>query len=228
MSFSIGKAHSRLIIMVIVFFVISLLTSYIILSLTIQRTYSIPSYEGNYTSFTQGGDALGGPPEGSGFGYVGVFVGPRPGAINVSLDSVIYADQMRPVSVDLHVSPEVPIERIKEEHVGIASRVTVLCLGELLQPDTTYNVSGYLMGLSAWWTFTTGSSVIPQPEQECLLYPYEMWGFAIIASCIATSIFAVIIRHYHKLTKNRKESVLNKTHLFHLVCQKENVILILH
>lgn len=92
---------------------------------------------------------------------------------------------MRPVSVDLQVSPKVSWI-IKEEHVGIASRITTFFPAELLQPETTYNVSGTLGGLSAWWTFTTASSVIPQTEYEYILSPYTWW-VAIIAAGIATS-----------------------------------------
>jgi hypothetical protein len=202
MSLPFWKAHSRLVIAVLIFFITSLITSYIILTLTIQRTYSIPSYEGNYNPLTQGGDALGDSPEAWGFGNVGVFVGPDPGATNVSLDTVIYAYQSRTVSVDLHFSPDIPIQRIREEYEPLASRNTIFCPAELLQPDTSYNVSGFIMGESAWWTFTTGSSVIPELDHDFLFFPYELWGFAIIAASIATSIFVVIIRSSRIQKKN--------------------------
>ena len=190
MNSSTKKARAALILAVLIFFVTSLLISYTLITLTTQRVYSIPSNEGNYNSSTQGGDALG---DAENFGYVGVFVGPRPGATNVSLDTLIYVDQSRPVNVDLNVNPEISIWQIKEKYYPVASRVTILCSAELLQPNTTYNVSGSIMGLSAWWTFTTGSSVIPQPEYETVLSPYT-WYVAIIAALIATSIFALVAR----------------------------------
>jgi hypothetical protein len=203
------KAHSPLILATIVFFVTSLLTSYIILTLTIQRTYSIPKYEGNYNPSTQGGDALGDSPEAWGFGNVGVFVGPRPGATNVSLDTVIYAYQSRTVSVILHFSPAIPIQRIKEEYEPLASRNTIFCPAELLQPDTTYNVSGFIMGESAWWTFTTGPSVTPQSDHDFLFYSYELGGFSILYASIATSIFVGIIRCSHWKQAVPKEEMNN-------------------
>jgi hypothetical protein len=183
------KARAPLILATLIFFATSLLTSYILIALTTQRVYSIPLNEASYNASTVGGEAFG---NGEGTLFVGVFVGPRPGATDVSLDTVIYVDQSRPVSVDLHVNPEVPIEQTKEKYEAPASRVTILCPAELLQPNTTYNVSGSIMGLSAWWTFTTGSSVIPQPEHELVLSPYT-WYVAIVAASIATSVFALAI-----------------------------------
>jgi uncharacterized integral membrane protein len=188
------KAHAPLILTILIFFVTSLLISYTLITLTTQRIYSIPSNEANYNSSTQGGDAFGDA-------GVGVFVGPRPGATNVSLDTVIYVDQLRPVNVDLNVNPEISIWQIKEKYYPVASRVTLICPAELLQPNTTYNVSGSIMGLSAWWTFTTATSVIPQPKYETVLSPYT-WYAAIIAALIATSIFALVAqRLQHKIRK---------------------------
>ena len=60
---------------------------------------------------------------------------------------------------------------------------------ELLQPETTYNMSGSFGSLSAWWTFTTASSVIPQSEYEFVSSPYALW-IAIIIASITTLIFA--------------------------------------
>ena len=187
----------------LIFFVTSLLASYIIIAVVTQRAFSIPSSsiplnEANSDSSTLGGEAFG---RGEGTLFVGVFVGPRPGATDVSLDTVIYVDQSRPVSVDLHVDPEVSIWQIKEKFEPPASRVTILCPAELLQPNTTYNVSGSIMGLPAWWTFTTGSSVIPQPEYEFVLSPYT-WYVTIAAASVTTAIFALtLLRSQHKLNK---------------------------
>ena len=182
---------------VIVFFIISFLFAYFILTLlplsyTKQRAYSTPSNEGKVTSSTMGGgEALVGidddesliPP-------VPVFLGPRPGATDISLDTVIYVYQTRPVSVELQLDPETEIARIENKNDPPASLNTIFYPAQPLQPNTTYNVSGSIMGYSAWWTFTT-TSAISQPEYE-LLSPYALW-IAIIAASIATSVFAKII-----------------------------------
>ena len=83
---------------------------------------------------------------------------------------------------------------VKQEYTGLASRITTYYPDELLKPNTTYNVSGTIMNLSAWWTFSTGSSVTPQQDYEILLTPYAGW-IALIASIIATIIFIFIVRH---------------------------------
>jgi hypothetical protein len=192
------KGHTPLVLTGVIFFVTSLLASYVIIAVITQRAFSVPSNEANYDSSTLGGEAFG---RGEGTLFVGVFVGPRPGATDVSLDTVIYVDQSRPVSVDLHMDPEVSIWQIKEKFEPPASRVTILCPAELLQPNTIYNVSGSIMGLPAWWTFTTGSSVIPQPEYE-FLSPYT-WYVTIAAASVATAIFALtILRSQHKMNSD--------------------------
>jgi hypothetical protein len=189
------KGHTPMVLTGVIFFVTSLLASYIIIAVITQRSFSVPSNEANYDSSTLGGEAFG---NGEGTLAVGVFVGPRPGATNVSLDTVIYVSQSRSVSVDLHVDPEVSIWQIKEKIEPPASRVTILCPAELLKPNTAYNVSGSIMGLSAWWTFTTGSSVTPQSEYEFVLSPYT-WYVAIAVASVATVVFVLtILRSQHK------------------------------
>ena len=155
---------------VIIFFISSLLIAYILIAQTTQRAYSIPSNKENRNNSTLGGEAFERE-----FPML-VHFGPRPGATNVSLDTLIYVDQMRPVAVDLQASPKISFNNIKEEQVGIASRITIYYPEEHLQPDTPYNVSGIIK-----WTFTTASSVIPKPEYEYVLSPYTWW-VALIAS----------------------------------------------
>jgi len=183
----------KAIMLVLVFFSASLFISYLIITVLPysyykQRAYSIPSNKGDITSSTMGGKALTGmgddenpiPP------VPGIFLGPRPGATNVSLNTVIYVYQARPVNVDIEVDPKITFTKIEKKWEGF-SRDTTFYSVELLQPDTTYNVSGSIMGFSAWWTFTT-ASVFSQSEYEYVLTPYSWW-IAFAASSIATIIF---------------------------------------
>ena len=188
---------TNFVFIIVIFFVASIFISYALVALTLQTSYSIPENEANYSNSTQGGDALG---DVDNFAYVGVFIRPRPGATNVSLDTLIFVDQTRPVSVDLQINPETPMAQIKEEDVGHASRITIFYPAELLKPATTYNVSGSIMGLSAWWTFTTANSVIPQTEYDLFVSPYTWW-IVVIAAIMTTTIFAKLIWHSTPHTK---------------------------
>ena len=180
---------TKLVSIIVIFFVASIFISYAFVALALQRSYSIPDNEANYSNSTVGGEAIG---EEEDYMNIGVFIGPRPGATNVSLDSLIYVDQMRPVYVDLQINPKIPLAQI-ERDVGHASRLTIFYPEQFLQPDTTYNVSGTMMGLSAWWTFTTGSSIFPNEDYEVYL-PFYAWWIAFLASIIATTSFVVIIK----------------------------------
>jgi len=184
--------RKAVIVAAIVFFTASLLTSYVILALAMQRTYSIPSNEVNSNSSTRGGEYFeSGVPS-------FVFFGPRIGATNVSLDTLIYVYQTRDADVDLQMSPQVSWYKIENVDDPPASRNTIFYPAELLQPNTTYNVSGSITSYSVWWTFTTASSVIPQTEYEYIPSPH-VWWIAIIAASIFTSIFVKIIwRPKHK------------------------------
>ena len=93
--------------------------------------------------------------------------------------------------MNVTITPATPIEHIKEEW-DFVSRTTKIYPTENLQPNTTYNVSGTLMELSAWWTFTTASTITPQIEYEVIPSPYT-WHITLIATVIATTFFIVII-----------------------------------
>jgi len=172
----------------VIFFVASIFISYAFVALTLQRTYSIPDNEANYSNSTRGGEAL------TGEHPIPVMLNPHSGTTNVSLDTLIYLYETRPVSNNLTISPDVEIIEVTQEHVGQYSRITTYYPSENLRPHTTYNVSGTIMNLSAWWTFTTGSSVTPQQDYEILLSPYAGW-IALLVSIVATAIFIFIIKH---------------------------------
>lgn len=184
------KNKTPLILVIIIFFMTSLLTAYIAIILLPysyypERVYSTPTNEGNYNNSTQGGEA-----SYSSFPLMS-FIGPRPGATNVSLDTVIYVYQTRPVKVEIQLDPETTFAKIEDKEDPPASRNTIFYPAQLLQPSTTYNVSGSIMNLPAWWTFTT-TSESSQVEYDSMLSPYAWW-IAVLAAFITTTIFTVII-----------------------------------
>lgn len=152
-----------------------------------QRTYSIPEHQsGTANNSTQGGEGL------TGEFRIQVSLHPNPGALNISLDTVIQLYEMRPTTKDLQVDPEIQFLDIKEEYVALASRETTYYPIELLQPSTVYNISGTISNEPVWWIFTTASAVTPQQYYEIYISPYTLHG-SIIASAIATTIFTKII-----------------------------------
>lgn len=109
-----------------------------------------------------------------------LFLSPGPGATNVPRDAAIYVDEPRPVDVEnMSLSPYVPIakETNQVSSNGGPPSGTYMCYpAELLQPNTTYNVSAMVTGKPSWWTFTTSS----EPSQPTLsthtqLASYVTW-----------------------------------------------------
>jgi hypothetical protein len=192
MKFPLRKAHAPLVMAVIVVFLLSFFIAYFATTLTSWAYYEQRLYSEHLSldfplegSSSVGGEAFtdGNP--------VNVAVGPAPGDTNVSRDTVIFVDEVRPVHVDLHVTPEIPIARITKELEGFASEITRIYPAELLQHLTTYNVSGTIMGLPAWWAFTTGLEP-EQPRMERILFP-SVWWIAVAAATLTTSIFTVAL-----------------------------------
>jgi hypothetical protein len=188
MKFPLRKAHAPLALAVIAVFLLSFFIAYFATTLAPwayyeQRLYSEhPSLDFPLEgSSSVGGEAF------AGYNLANVVLGPAPGDTNVSRDTVIFVDEVRPVHVDLHLTPETRIAKITKEEVGIASEITTLYPADLLQPATTYNVPGTIMGLSAWWAFTTGLEP-EQPRMERILFP-SVWWIAVAAATLTTSIF---------------------------------------
>ena len=83
-------------------------------------------------------------------------IGPAANATNVPLDTIIVLDQMRPMNVgELHLSPEVPIERRLDEYYPVASKCTTFYFTEPLKPATTYNATLFFGDEPISWNFTT-------------------------------------------------------------------------
>ena len=173
-------------LLVLVVFISVLVISYLFINVLTQRAYSFPLYEANPSNSTQGGEAF----DDENLVFDGVVVYPHPGATDVSLDTVIYVFEMRSGGViDLQLNPKTSFYDVKDEDVDFASGSFTFYPAELLQPETTYNMSGSMYDLSVWWTFTTGSSIIPQSEYEYISSPYTWW-IAIIVASIPTIIIA--------------------------------------
>ena len=195
------KAPIRVVLAALIIFAVTLLITYSAISLATpeQLGYSAPSDDmPTKPSPNVGGEAF------AEDNWVGVFVvGPAPGDTNVSRDTFIFLFETRPVAIDLHLTPETPIARTTKEPDGM-SEITTLYPDGLLEPNTTYNVSGTIMGLSAWWTFKT--SLEPtQPRMERIL-PQNTWLITIGAATLTTLIFTLtaILWHRHKLTLFRR------------------------
>ncbi len=195
------RATIQAVLAAVTLFIVTFLIVYLAISLATpeQLGYSTPSDDmPTKLSPNVGGEAF--APD----NWVGVFVvGPAPGDTNVPRDAYIYVYETRPVAVDLHLTPETSLARTTKEpdQPGSMSEITTLYPAELLQPNTTYNVSGTIMGLSAWWTFKT-SSEPTQSRMERIL-PQNTWLIAIGTASLATLVFTLSV-----LVWRRRQSTL--------------------
>ena len=191
MRFSLRKAHAWFALAVIAVFVASLLVAYWVMTLLPmayyeQRVYSTPSSTfPPWNSSVAGGEAL--APE---VLPADVSIGPEAGSTNVSRDTLIYMHPTRPAHMEFNFTPEIEIARIAVEP-DFTTEITIFYPAGLLQPATTYNVSGSFRGASLWWTFTTGLEPSQLP-MERILSP-NIWWIAVAAATIAASIFTVTL-----------------------------------
>jgi hypothetical protein len=91
--------------------------------------------------------------------YVGV--GPAPNSTNVPRDTYIMIGGARPVKVEnFTISPQVSIANetniVYSKNTTPFSNFFAYPTG-LLEPNTAYNVSATVAGISSWWVFTTSS-----------------------------------------------------------------------
>jgi len=130
---------------------------------------------------------------------------PEAGSTNVSRDTAIWIDEPRPVRVEnLSLSPEVPIATITDEHFPPASAIITVYPAELLQPNTTYNVSAIVAGQPAWWTFTTSS----EPSSRRLNY-FSWVAFTAAILSTMTVMLAFLLQRRRKHTRLRGNLVTN-------------------
>jgi hypothetical protein len=126
---------------------------------------------------------------------------PQPGAgsTNVSRDTAIWIIEPRPVKIEnLSLSPPVPIAIKTNGYVF--SAYTEAYPAELLQPNTTYNVSAIVGGTPSWWIFTTSS----EPSQltfSAHLEPYDIWVAFTVAILVTLTVSLVILRQKRKRTR---------------------------
>jgi len=117
---------------------------------------------------------------------------PQPGAgsTNISRDTAIWIDEPRPVRVEnLSLNPAVPC-KIRNNYY-IFSAYTEVLPTELLQPNTTYNVSAIVAGTPSWWTFTTSS----EPHEsmfKTFISPSLPWVAFIIGGSVTFGFFIYV------------------------------------
>jgi hypothetical protein len=123
---------------------------------------------------------------------------PLPGANNVSCDTSIIIDAARPERVwNISLSPNVAIAKdiyVLSSGFSPPSSVQTVYPAGLLQPNTTYNVTGIVAGgwngqgnLPSWWIFTTSSG----PSQLAFVYSlasYDTWITLAIAILVTTIV----------------------------------------
>jgi hypothetical protein len=121
----------------------------------------------------------------------GIYLGPGPGAANVPRDTAILVYQLRAESVkNLVLNPETPIAYETQELDPPASRLTSFFPADLLQPETTYNVSVLIAGRPFSWNFTT-SAEPSSPQYSVHLAPQSAW-VAVSSAIVATSIAGLV------------------------------------
>jgi hypothetical protein len=139
-----------------------------------EHVYSYPQTQSSNDPSDMGGAFLGNQL---------LYLVPGAGSTNISRDTAIWIEEPRPVRVEkISLSQEVPIS-ISDEHVSFPPSATITIYPtELLQPNTTYNVSATVAGTPSWWTFTTTSG--PQDYRfTTYLNPSLPWvAFAITVS----------------------------------------------
>jgi hypothetical protein len=178
----------------LIIFPATFLFSYYVISLTpygyvTERVYSNPQTQASNDPSDMGGAFLGNRL---------LYLVPGAGSTNISRDTAIWIEEPRPVKVEkIGLNPEVPIS-INDEHVSFPPSATITIYPtELLQPNTTYNVSATVAGTPSWWTFTTTSE--PQNYRYITyLNPSLPWvAFAITVS----STFVLSLMMWHKKRK---------------------------
>jgi len=118
---------------------------------------------------------------------------PQPGAgsTNVSRDTTILIVEPRPIKIkNLTLSPPVPITIKSSDYVFSAYMEAYPV--DLLQPNTTYNVSAIVAGIPSWWIFTT-SSEPSQPSFSTHLAPYDVWIAFTAAILVTLTVISVIL-----------------------------------
>jgi hypothetical protein len=181
------------VLLLIAVFLISFLVAFFAISLTpyghvIERVYSESP-----TSTSNDPSAIGGA-------WQSELLSPQPaaGSTNVSRNTAIWIIEPRPVKIEnLTLSPPVPIAIKSNDYVF--SAYTEAYPAELLQPNTTYNVTATVGGTRSWWIFTT-SSEPSQPAFSTQLASYNIW-IAFTAAILVTLILISVI-----LLQRRKHS----------------------
>jgi hypothetical protein len=114
-----------------------------------------------------------------------LFLGPSPGSTGIPRDTAIWIGEPRPVGIkNLSLSPQAGILTRVDEHSLPASADITVYPGELLQPNTRYNVSAIVAGTPSWWIFTTSS----EPSQKTFSNTQLTFNGMLVALTTATAV----------------------------------------
>ena len=148
-----------------------------------QRVYFFPHTSGTYNASYQGGawkDQM-------------LSLDPGPGSTGVPRDTAIWIGEPRPVGVkNLSLSPPAGILTRVDEHGTPATADITFYPGELLQPNTRYNVSAIVAGTPSWWIFTT-SSEPSQPAFSNTQLSFYGTLVALTAATVVTLVASIVI-----------------------------------
>ncbi len=171
---------------------LSYLAAFFVISLTpyghyIVRAYSIPE-----TALSPvNSSSLSGA-----WSYQMLLLGPAPGSVNVPRDSSIVIVGLRPERVEnVSLSPQASIARDEFTVYSGAgpSSVQRVYPTDLLQPNTTYNVSAIVAGIQSLWTFSTST----QPTHLTFSSPLSPsnWWVALVIAMIVTVITSIAAKN---------------------------------
>jgi len=100
---------------------------------------------------------------------------------------------------ELHLSPEVPIERRVDEHIPVASKCTTFYFSEPLKPATTYNVTLFFGDEPISWNFTTTAEPY-YPRYEPMPSALGISIIAIVSATITFGVGAKVLKKKHEQT----------------------------
>lgn len=121
-----------------------------------------------------------------------VTLGPPPNSTNIPLDTTIIIDTLNSAEISsLHITPELPIDRVTSENSGSLSSLRTFYPAQQLKPGTTYHVSATIMGTPVAWSFTTTSEPF-KPGASFFFATYAAW-IALSTAAAATAIAGFIV-----------------------------------
>ena len=131
-------------------------------------------------------------------------IGPAAGTRNVARNTVLVINEPRPVRVEnITFNPPAAIAERLDEPFPVASAKITVFPAELLEPNTTYNITAIIGNELVWWSFTTGTEPQQQLNTVNTSTQTAMW-YALAVATITTSVIAgciaLFLRHKRRQT----------------------------